>query len=182
MTTFGKLVMGLLLFIVGTGVYYGVNFFAEKDVNENPVVVATTTDIALSPIATTTEAISSEQVAGTTTEKSGKKIPFSQFIKQQGTYKCTVSLPFDSSVTKGVVYIGSTMKKAVFTSTMADHEMITTMVMRDGYTYTWNTMVTGTGYNVKIDDTKTSTTTMLATYAWTPDQIGEYSCEEWKPS
>ena len=178
MTIFGKIVMGTLLFAVVGGGFYGVTSYVNKDTAVTPLqVVATTTPQAEVVVATTT----TQTAASTTSEKpSGKKIAFSEFMKQSGSYKCTVTQTVASMTTNGTVYLDSGKVKADFAVSVAGQSISTSMIVRDGYSYTWTSNSPTKGFKTKIiAKVGDSSASPKGTYTWDGSQIGEYSCESW---
>jgi predicted membrane-bound mannosyltransferase len=136
MTIFGKIVMGTLLLVVVGGVFYGVTSYVNKDTASTslPVVATTTTPVVEVTIATTT----ASTTASTTPEKpASKKIPFIEFMKQSGAYKCTVTQTVATMTTNGTVYLDNGKVKADFAMSIAGQSINTSMIIRDGYSYTW---------------------------------------------
>ncbi len=118
-----------------------------------------------------------------TTQTSGKKMAFSQFIKQDfGSYKCDVKQSVSDFVSSGTVYMNEGKLRGEFSTVAEGRKMDSSFIMKEGYTYNWSSMIP-MGVKVKIPDTSatpnTSTNTS-GTYSWNAEQIGEYNCEEWK--
>ena len=175
MTIFGKMVLGGLLLVIAGGVFYGVTSYVSNDApqEEAKVVVATTTQ-EVAQVATTT--------ASTTPEKpAGKKIAFSEFMKQGGAYKCTVTQTVATMTTNGTVYLDSGKVKADFAVSVAGQSINTSMIVRDGYSYTWTSNSPTKGFKTKIAGSTAGggSTSPKGTYTWDGSQIGEYSCESW---
>jgi len=58
------------------------------------------------------------------------------------------------------------------------------MIVRDGYTYIWSSMMQGMGFKSKAvasDSATNPETGTLGSYAWDAEQIGDYNCEAWNP-
>ncbi len=174
MTIFGKIVLGGLLFVIAGSVFYGVTSYVSNDApkEEVKVVVATTTE-EMVVVATTT--------ASTTPEKpSGKKIAFSEFMKQDGAYKCTVTQTVATMTTNGTVYLDSGKVKADFAVSVAGQSINTSMIVRDGYSYTWTSNTPTKGFKTKIATSEgDGSASPKGTYTWDGSQIGDYSCESW---
>lgn len=175
MTIFGKIVMGTLLFAIAGGVFYGVTSYVNKDTAVIPTqVTATTTPVSEVVVATTT--------ASTTKEvSSGKKIAFTEFMKKTGSYKCTVTQTVATMTTNGTVYLDSGKVKADFAVSVAGQSINTSMIVRDGYSYTWTSNSPTKGFKTKIatNTTGNSSSSPKGTYTWDGSQIGEYSCDAW---
>lgn len=176
MTIFGKLVMGLVLVIIGGGVFYGVTSYVKHD-TETPIVGETKTQTDTLTVATATDATTTEVKPG------GKKIPFAEFMKKGGSYKCEVTQVMANMTSQGTVYIHDSLIRAEFSTTVAGQSMNTNMIARDGYTYSWTSMMPGKGYKTKIATSETSApganSSTSGTYTWNGEQVGDYSCEAW---
>lgn len=174
MTVFGKIILGGLLLVVAGGIFYGVTSSVKNDVLPEVAIVATTTITeSVIDIATTT--------ASTTPEKpTGKKMAFSEFMKQGGSYKCTVTQTVATMTTNGIVFIDSGKVKADFAVSVAGQSINTSMIVRDGYTYTWTSTMPTKGFKTKIVATSgDSSASPKGTITWDGSQIGDYSCEPW---
>lgn len=174
MTIFGKIVMGTLLFAVAGGAFYGVTSYVNKDTVATSLQVATTT----TPV---TEVVVATTTASTTNEvPTGKKIAFTEFMKKGGSYKCTVTQTVATMTTNGTVYLDDGKVKADFAVSVAGQSINTSMIVRDGYSYTWTSNSPTKGLKTKIaskaGDTSASS---KGTYTWDGSQIGEYSCDAW---
>jgi hypothetical protein len=179
MTIFGKIVMGTLLFAVVGGVFYGVTSYVNKDTAGTPLqVVATTTPEVEVVVATTT----ATTTASTTPEKpAGKKIAFTEFMKKTGSYKCTVTQTVATMTTNGTVYLDEGKVKADFAVSVAGQSINTSMIVRDGYSYTWTSNSPTKGFKTKIAGSATGSgsSSPKGTYTWDGSQIGDYSCDPW---
>ncbi len=114
---------------------------------------------------------------------SGKKMAFSEFIKQGGAYKCTVNQYVQDMEMKGTVYINGDMVRGEYAMQVQGMNVDSNMVVRDGYTYSWSSMMP-TGYKSKIvapEETTNPDTGTSGTYSWNAEQIGDYNCESWSP-
>lgn len=187
MTLFGKLIMTGLFLTLGVGVYIWVSTYMKNDtLLGNPSSqgeVATSTEEA-QQMATSSLGTSTEPIASSTEKKSDKKVSFTEFLNKGGSYKCAVTQTISTMVSNGTVYIHDALVRAEFATTMAGQSISTTMVARDGYTYTWTNMSKGKGYKTKIaangSETSDASGKPSSTYSWNGSQIGEYSCESWK--
>ncbi len=188
MTLFGKIVFISTLLIVGGGAYYAVISYVSNDnqsaAEEKAAVVVPITESAQevassSPVATSS--INASATSSASTSTSTKKIPFSQFIKQSGSYKCSVVQSVAQMSTTGVVYLDNGMVKAEFAVSVAGQSLKTYMIAKDGFTYTWTSNDLTKGYKTKIAQAKGDTSTQSkGTITWDGSQIGDYSCEDWK--
>ncbi len=112
---------------------------------------------------------------------SGKKIPFTQFIKQGGSYKCTVSQVVENIESKGTVYVAGELLRGEFTTAVQNMSIKSTFIAKDGYMYTWTSAAPSMGFKAKVmkpnvgsTDTKTS-----GSYSWNSELVGDYTCEPW---
>lgn len=185
MTTLGKLVIGTVVLLIGGGIFYGVMSYVKHDNQMSAVVPSKQSPVESAVVATTsTEMITASSTSASSTlstGKSGKKIPFTDFMSKGGSYKCTVTQTVANMTSNGIVYIHDDHIRAEFSTTMAGQSIDTVMIARDGYTYSWTNMMAGKGYKAKIvaqgqgdDTTKTK-----GTYTWNGSQIGDYNCESW---
>ncbi len=182
MTIFGKTILGAILLLAGVGVFYGVSSYAHKDaapieavtfpVPADGAITASTTD-ATSTMATTTN------VATTTPVSIGKKIPFNEFIKKGGSYKCVVTQTVATMTTNGTVYLNNGKVKAEFTVAIAGNTINTSMIIRDGYSYTWTSNSPTKGIKTKIAKSLVgnASSSPHGTVTWDGSQIGDYNCE-----
>lgn len=115
-------------------------------------------------------------------QPTGKKIAFSEFIKQGGSYKCTVNQYMEDMETKGTVYIDGDMVRGEYTVEAQGMTIDSTMIVRDGYTYSWSSMMPNVGYKIKAQSSGQADTSAgtSGSYAWNADQIGDYNCEAWR--
>lgn len=114
----------------------------------------------------------------------GKKMAFSQFLKQGGSYKCEVNQYIGGdyeNVTKGITYVSDGMIRGEYNSKTQNISVDSTVIVRDGYTYSWTSMAPTMGFKAKVvTDGQTNTNTGTSgNYSWNADQIGDYSCEPW---
>lgn len=113
--------------------------------------------------------------------ETGKKMAFSQFIKNGGSYKCEVKQSISDMENSGTVYISSDKIKGDYTTISEGRTVKTSFIMRDGYSYTWGDMMAGNGFKIKIaqDVTADQSTETSGTYSWNAEQVGDYNCEPW---
>lgn len=184
MTIFGKIIMGIVLVLIGTGVFYGVSSYVKYDsevasVQDPPQQDISTTTEEMLLLSATTTATTTEKVATTTTQgKNGKKIPFTDFISKGGSYKCTVTLTVATGTSAGVVYFHDRQVRGEFTSLSTGASVATTVVLRDGYTYSWVGVSPIKGYKTKsVSGSRSSPSTEVR--EWETDKVGDYSCVTW---
>lgn len=115
------------------------------------------------------------------TETSGKKMAFSEFIKNGGSYQCTVSQNVAETTSVGTVFIDGNQIKGEFSSTVQNMKIDTNFIMKDGFSYTWSSMMPNMGYKVKVENEKSgdTSTQTSGTYSFDATQIGDYDCKEW---
>lgn len=110
---------------------------------------------------------------------SGKKMAFSEFIKQDGSYKCTVSQDVGGANTMGTTYVSNGMVRGEYNVSSQGMNMNTFFILRDGYSYTWNSVMTG-GIKMRVAQTGTDIgSSASGSYSSNTDQIGDYNCESW---
>ncbi|MDQ5950549.1 MAG: hypothetical protein QG585_491 [Patescibacteria group bacterium] len=122
------------------------------------------------------------------TETSGKKMAFEAFLKNDsGAYVCTVNQYVGDVESKGTVYISNaeTMSerniRGEFKTSVQGMNVDSTFIMKDGFSYTWSSMMPNMGYKVKVEEGKTgdTNTQTSGTYSFDATQIGDYDCKEW---
>lgn len=112
-----------------------------------------------------------------TAPTSSKKMAFSQFVNQGGTYKCTVTQYVGETSTQGTVYIDNGKMKGEF-KTVADGVNIdSNFVLRDGFMFSWSSM-SKMGIKMPIEE-KTSVNGSTETSGFNTEQIGDYDCQTW---
>lgn len=123
------------------------------------------------------------EVAGDTTQQpAGKKMAFSDFVKQGGAYKCEVKQYLSDFENTGTVYINGENISGNYNTVAEGRKIDTSFIMRDGYSYTWSSMAPNMGFKVKVDTTNAGAdgdATTQGTYSWNAKQIGDYNCEPW---
>ena len=114
------------------------------------------------------------------------KMAFSQFMKtDKGSYVCEVNQRVGGVTSKGKVYLSKGNIRGDFATSAAGQNITSSMVMKDGYSYTWTSMSSTMGFKVKLPTEAEATTgasnqgsaSAQASYAWNGDTIGDYSCE-----
>ena len=106
---------------------------------------------------------------------------FSEFIKRGGAYQCEINQLVGGSQTQGTAYISGGMIRGEYQTQVQGMSISTNMILRDGYTYSWSSMMPTAGYKVKAvatggGDASTGTS---GTYSFNAEQIGDYNCEPW---
>lgn len=120
-----------------------------------------------------------------TSESSGKKMAFSQFLKQGGAYKCTVHQNINDTDTHGVTYINNGMVKGEYETNIdaggQSMSMTAYVVVRDGYTYSWTSFAPDMGFKAKVVESAPSSGSQETSgnYSFNADDVGDYECESW---
>lgn len=109
-----------------------------------------------------------------------RMMSFSSFVKEGGTYKCTVHQNVGDMESNGTVYMDTGNLRGEF-STIAEGKTInSTFILKDGYSYGWSSMGS-IGYKVPIDENTgtVSGTAESGTYTFAYDTVGSYECNPW---
>jgi hypothetical protein len=173
MTSLGKSIIGII--IIGLIVLGG--YFYTRSSNDADTVSETE--------ATTSQTNNQTvPVSGTTTEPSkvptsGKKVAFSEFIKQGGSYSCTVSQTTAEATSQGKVFISGDKVRGEFTTTVNGQTMTMSFLALDGYTYTWTSMMPTMGYKIKSNAQVGANSDAAMASAWNASSVGDYNCEAW---
>lgn len=116
-----------------------------------------------------------------TSAPTGKRMAFSEFIKQGGSYKCTVRQDVGGVQTEGTTYMSGGMIRGEYSTKVQGMDVNSTMIVRDGYTYSWTSMMPNTGFKVKVAANATGDTSAptSGSYSFNAEQIGDYNCEAW---
>ena len=113
-------------------------------------------------------------------QTSGKKMAFSEFLKQGGAYKCEVKQSMSDLENSGTMYVSGGNLRGEFSTVAEGKTFLSSFLSRDGYTYTWSSMTPGMGFKIKAEaETSDEGADINGTYAWSADQIGDYNCENW---
>ncbi len=152
------------------------------------VVVAVVAGVIFKPNDSQVPAESAEKTSTTTVSEttqapavSGKKMAFSEFIKQGGAYKCTVNQSVAGVDTVGTTYINGGLIRGEYKTQTQGISVTSSLIVRDGYTYSWTSMAPTMGFKAKVVESAAVNTgaAMSASYSWNAEQIGDYSCEAW---
>ncbi len=181
-----KTIIGLILavVIIGGGVMVFGNKNADKNSDDSGVIE--NSDQVMNN--------ENENMENENMENSnGKKMAFDAFLKQGGSYECTVTQNLENVSSAGKVWFdgvsntGSTSDNAnmrmsgEFATTVAGQNFKSYMILSDGYTYTWSDSMPSIGMKIKNTST-TSTNTNQGTSAnitWDSKNIGDYDCNAW---
>lgn len=115
-------------------------------------------------------------------QPTGKKMAFSQFIKQDsGSYKCEVKQYMSDFENSGTVYINKGNIRGDFSTVAEGQKMDSSFIQKDGYTYNWSSAAPNMGVKIAVTTNTESGTDaqMQGTYSWDAKQIGDYTCQEW---
>lgn len=155
MTSIAKISIGLIsIAVVGGGIYY-----------------YTTQHTVSTPI---------ESTATTNEQPSGKKMAFGDFIKQGGSYRCTVTQNLQGMSTQGIVYVADSKIHGEFTTNIQGQTISVTTIVKDGFAYTWTSMMPNTGFISKVvmEGQGTVGASTSGSYGWDATTIGDYTCEK----
>lgn len=115
----------------------------------------------------------------------GKKMAFSEFIKNGGSYKCTVHQYVGETDTVGTTYVNSGMISGKYETKVNGMDIVSNVLVRDGYSYSWNSMMKNNGFKVKIVESNQNqqnpNASMSGTYSFNSEQIGDYDCAQVAP-
>jgi len=114
------------------------------------------------------------------TQPTGKKMAFSEFVKQGGSYQCTVHPNGTYVETSGLTYVSDGKVRGEYITTTQDVDITTTFIVRDGYTYNWSSALSNIGFKSKIaNNVGTNSPAGTASYIWNPNQVSDYDCQPW---
>lgn len=110
----------------------------------------------------------------------GKKMAFSEFVKQGGSYKCEVKQAFSDMENSGTVYIAEGNIRGEYTTIAEGRTIDTSFMLKDGYSYTWSSTLANIGFKTKINTQASGAgAESSGTYSWNASQIGDYNCQPW---
>jgi uncharacterized protein YxeA len=158
-----NIIVGIVVVIaVAVGGYF---FFGEDMMKRNANTITTEN---------TGEETSTENT------QSGKKMAFSELVKQGGSYKCTVNWNAGGIDTQAIAYMSNGMLRNEANTNVAGFSVDTYIIVKDGYSYTWTSMTPNSGFKSKVtagvSDTNTGTS---GTFTFNAEQVGDYDCEAW---
>lgn len=119
------------------------------------------------------------------TELPAKKMAFSQFMSQGGSYECDVTQNLGGVESKGKIYLDNGKIRGDFTTKTASLDVTGSTIVRDGFSYTWSSMMPE-GVKIPVESRNSTlgggfVQTSGGTYSWNADQIGDYECKPWTP-
>jgi hypothetical protein len=158
--------------VVGGG-YYALNSSKNDNTNtlENGVVVDKNQEDSTTNTEVTPEVTPSD-----------KKMAFSQFIAtNKGSYECTVNQYVNDIASKGTVYMNQGLIRGDFNTKVSGISIDTSLIVRDGYTYTWSSALPGSGFKSKVvaNGNANTNTGTSGQYSFNAEQIGDYDCKVW---
>ncbi len=114
-------------------------------------------------------------------QNSGKKMSFDAFMKQGGSYVCTVNQLVQGIESKGTVYINNGNIRGDFNTSVSGMNIDTFFIVKDSFTYTWSSMMQGKGFKAPVSaggsgDASAGTS---GQYSFNAEQIGDYDCQPW---
>ncbi len=119
-------------------------------------------------------------------QPNSKKMAFSQFVKQKGSYKCEVDQYLDSGYsqkTTGTVFLSDGKIRGDFDIAVQGMNLKTSLIVKDDFTYTWTSM-SPVGRKMKVDaEGETGASNGVVdnggSYSWNDQLIGDYNCVDW---
>ncbi|MEN9881540.1 MAG: hypothetical protein RLZZ308_723 [Candidatus Parcubacteria bacterium] len=175
MTTLGKIIVGVV--VIGGAVLGG--YFVTSYVKND--VTSMQTDVEVKDLSAQEVRDHAITTASTTdvviTEKD---MSFADLLSKHALYTCTIQQTVLGVTTEGKVYVQKNMIRGEFTTKTQGMEIASSVLTRDGYTYTWSSMSPTTGSKVKTSSQSVvaTGTQMSASYTWNSSQVGSYSCKE----
>ena len=124
------------------------------------------------------ELVDENNTETTQDQTNSKKMAFTEFLKQGGSYKCEVNQYVDSVETKGITYISGGMIRGEYNTKVQGVDMSSTMIIKDGYTYSWTSALPNSGFKIKNEVSSGTTGDTSGAYRY-GEQIGDYNCEVW---
>ncbi len=114
----------------------------------------------------------------------GKKMAFSELVKQGDAYQCTVTQYIDSTftaTTEGKVFIAGGKVRGNFSTQVEGMNVDTSMIARDGLVHTWTSLanIGITTKQVKNTEEEKPVETS-GQFSWNDEMIGDYDCQDWK--
>lgn len=110
---------------------------------------------------------------------SGKKMAFADFMKMGGSYKCSINQTVEDTQTTGTVFIDNNSTRGMFETTTNGVKVEGNFLMHNGYSYFWSS-ASPMGIKTAItEEEKNQPQPMSETYAWNPEQVGDYDCVAW---
>lgn len=111
----------------------------------------------------------------------GKKMSFDNFLKQGGSYECTVNNTVNGVDSKGTVYVDGGNVSGQFTATVSGMTMQNYFMTKDGYSYSWSNLQPNKGVKIALKQNTGGTTGTTNQNSFDASQIGDYDCKPWNP-
>lgn len=113
-----------------------------------------------------------------TENTSGKKMSFDAFLKQGGSYVCTIKseMENDGVLLGGTVYINNKDLRGDFKANVSGIEMTNSFISKGGYMYTWSSISGGSGFKFAVNANGTADNSAMGFDA---KQFGDYDCQDW---
>ena len=128
---------------------------------------------------TATESGNSSEVENTNPE-AGKKMAFDVFVKQGGSYVCTVHQSVNNVDSVGTVYVSNGQMRGDFDVSTQGTKMTSSMIMKDGFMYSWSSSAPTMGFKMAINnETAAASTGGTDVSAYGYNQFGDYDCDAW---
>ncbi len=119
-----------------------------------------------------------QQTPKETQAPTAKKMAFSEFAKQNGSYQCTFSQISDFN-SSGTVYMSGGKMRGEFKTIAEGREVSSSALIRDGYIYTWSSAAPKFGAKMAVKTEGQVNTSGV--YSWDTTQVGDYDCDPWTP-
>ncbi len=157
-------------------------YFAYNGSNKNADLVDRGTNTAANT--NTVQGTTDTNTRNPAPAATSKKMAFAEFLKQNNaSYTCTVTEAMSDFPNKGTIHIvGAADKTKIrmqgeFEIVVERKTVKSYMIMKDGYSYSWSSMMPTQGVKIKlvVDNTDPKN----PTYNWNADQIGDYDCKPW---
>jgi hypothetical protein len=117
-------------------------------------------------------------------QESGKKMAFSEFMKQGVSSQCTVNQEVNNTTIHGTVYLSGSSFRGEFSTDYNGTTMNVTTITHEGYAYTWTSAMPNRGYKIKVNPNTpplNGSVSASGNYSFNADTIGDYHCEPWTP-
>ncbi len=110
-----------------------------------------------------------------------KKMTFSKFVQNGGSYKCTITQNVAGTSTEGTAYMNNGMLRGEFRTQLKGVNVDSNLIVRDGYAYTWSSAAPSMGVKIKAEVDNSNPQLSAENSFWTGDQVGDYQCDPWTP-
>lgn len=105
---------------------------------------------------------------------------FLDFVNSKESFECTVTQNVQGISSNGTVFISEGKIRGEFQTETQGMKINSSMVVKDGYTYSWTSMMPSVVYKAKVASGEISqqNTQMSGSYSFDARQIGSYDCKE----